>query len=146
MNAPKLNAIVESLRDMLLDRSQAGDITPGIMEVQENLPFDLNVGMPCVNIFVRAENIENDPQNFCAEIDLQVFHVDGMTDARSEHLREICHSIRKAINRETRIGPSNKFIVTGITYSQPGSRLADGALILQADVRLKIYYKEDWHG
>jgi hypothetical protein len=146
VNRPKLEAILAALSALILTRTQDGSIVPGVEGVYENVQRDLMVAMPCVNMLPRAESIENSPQNFCAEIDLQVFHVSGMNEARSEDLRAICHGIRKAINNVNQIGPSSEFVVTGITYSQPGTRLADGKLILQGDVKLKIYYKEDWNG
>lgn len=150
MTTPKLEAILAAIRTVILSRTQdpvaADRIVPGVMEVYENVQRDLMVAMPCCNFLARSENIENDPQNFCCELDIQTFHVSGMNEARSDELRAICHGIRRAINRETNLGPSSKFIVTGITYSPPGTRLADGALILQGDIKMKIYYKEDWHG
>ena len=146
MDDPKLKSILTALRDLILTRTQDGSIVPGVMDVYENVQSDLMVGMPCCNLMPRAETVQNDPQNMCCDLDVQVFHVSGMNEARSEDLRSICHCIRKAINRAQNIGPSHEFIVTGITYSPPGTRLADGALILQGDVKMKIYYKEDWTG
>ena len=148
-STPKITTIFAALRTLLLDNSQnppsGPAIVPGLMDVIENIPFDLMVTMPCANLVVNIEEFPQ-PENVVATVTIEIHYVSGDGKTRSSELRDICHAIRQVLNIAPQIGPSQAHLITGIRYRPPGTRLADGALILTADIQLKIFYKEDWHG